>query len=485
MIKNIVTLLCLLFYILLFCPSSFSSQLATEKRYVHEVQFEGSPYELHIFRIYGREKGPTMLIIGGIQGDEPGGFLSADLYTEIALEKGNLIIIPRANFKSIILFNRGVDGDMNRVFTKDKPETEMERVVEIIKKLMKEADVFLNLHDGWGFHRDKYIDELRNPNRFGQSIIIDTDTYKCTNGKEIRLSEIANRVLKGVNRKIKEEKYFMHLFNTRTNANNTPYPEMRKTATYFALKEYCIPSFGIETSKNLPSLEMKILHHNYAINEFMREFGIIPEQPKILLVKPKLHYAVISVNNEPVIVENGGSLFVEENDIIKVIHIESNYERGLSCDVLGTGSLNDLRKEILLKNDTDIIFRKDNIKMGSINVKVRKNGRTKYFVFIITHNNKKKALLEGEVLRVKEGDTIELIEAFGDNGHSMDYIINFKGFIPAGVNKNTGDDRGIKIKIARRRLIKKFSKYGKGRIYPVTAEISSGERARFWLKIED
>ena len=39
-----------------------------------------------------------MLIIGGIQGDEPGGFLSADSYADIKLDKGNLIVIPRTNF---------------------------------------------------------------------------------------------------------------------------------------------------------------------------------------------------------------------------------------------------------------------------------------------------------------------------------------------------------------------------------------------------
>ena len=43
------------------------------------------------------------MLIGGIQGNEPGGFLSADLYADMSLEKGNLIVVPRANFNSIIL----------------------------------------------------------------------------------------------------------------------------------------------------------------------------------------------------------------------------------------------------------------------------------------------------------------------------------------------------------------------------------------------
>ena len=54
------------------------------------------------------------MLIGGIQGNEPGGFLSADLYADMSLEKGNLIVVPRANFYSILLNKRGPHGDMNR-----------------------------------------------------------------------------------------------------------------------------------------------------------------------------------------------------------------------------------------------------------------------------------------------------------------------------------------------------------------------------------
>ena len=57
------------------------------------------------------------MIIGGIQGDEPGSYLTADLYADIHLKKGNLIVVPRANFYSILLNRReGLTGDMNRAY---------------------------------------------------------------------------------------------------------------------------------------------------------------------------------------------------------------------------------------------------------------------------------------------------------------------------------------------------------------------------------
>ena len=78
--------------------------------------FQETEHELNVYKINGVEKGKTLLIIGGIQGNEPGGYLAADLYVDMSLEKGNLIVVPRANFYSIISNQRGVNGDMNRQF---------------------------------------------------------------------------------------------------------------------------------------------------------------------------------------------------------------------------------------------------------------------------------------------------------------------------------------------------------------------------------
>ena len=128
----------------------------------HNVYFEDTDYELHVYKIKGRKPGNTMMILGGIQGNEPGGYLSADHYVELTLAKGNLIVVPRANFISIITDKRGVNGDMNRKFA-DEGDTYEYKIVGIIKELMKEADVFLNLHDGSGFYRPKYISPSKNP----------------------------------------------------------------------------------------------------------------------------------------------------------------------------------------------------------------------------------------------------------------------------------------------------------------------------------
>lgn len=74
-------------------------------------------HELHVFRIYGKKPGKTIMVIGDIQEDEPGGYLTAGLYADINLKQGNLIVVPSANFHSILLNQRnGLTGDMNRKF---------------------------------------------------------------------------------------------------------------------------------------------------------------------------------------------------------------------------------------------------------------------------------------------------------------------------------------------------------------------------------
>ena len=69
-----------------------TAALAAHPRSEHIVYFPNTPHELNIYKIHGHHSGPTLMLIGGIQGNEPGGFLSADLYADIALERGNLIV---------------------------------------------------------------------------------------------------------------------------------------------------------------------------------------------------------------------------------------------------------------------------------------------------------------------------------------------------------------------------------------------------------
>jgi hypothetical protein len=70
-----------------FLGSMLICSAAVAGQRTHTVFFQGEKNELNVYRIFGSKPGNTLLIIGGIQGDEPGGFLAADFYADFSLEK--------------------------------------------------------------------------------------------------------------------------------------------------------------------------------------------------------------------------------------------------------------------------------------------------------------------------------------------------------------------------------------------------------------
>ncbi|MFP8965960.1 M14/M99 family metallopeptidase [Pokkaliibacter sp. CJK22405] len=462
----------------------------------HEVFFPGSDYELNVYYVNGRQDGKTLLLIGGIQGDEPGGYLSADLYPDLELEKGNLIVVPRANLKSIILGDRGPDGDMNRQFHDDAQNGPMLQVVNQLKILMSKADLFLHLHDGWGFHSPVYIDSLRNPNRYGQSLIADADDYQCSNGSDLKLGEMANGVLEEVNKQIENKDHYLHFFNTRTADPDTPYTEMRKTATFYALRKECLPAFGVEASKNLPSLTDKIRYHNLVINAFMERLGIVPETPKVLVANSALHFAEFQVDGKTETLKDQDTLYIHKGDTVKVTQVGSDYQRGVTVDILGLGNLNDAMNDVKIDSDTQVVFRKEGQKFGSINVRTldsseyakRQQDNAKQHrpgdqrVFVISVNGQNRVVMENETLQVSANDTLELITSFTNGSNDDGIQLNLRGWLPeTPVNH---DDRGYLIQVGKSHFLRQYSESGQGNRYPVIASNASGQpMGQAWIEI--
>jgi hypothetical protein len=455
--RQIVLALLVIFPVI--CPDPVASaQKGAIKRpsREHQVYFADTQDELSVYRVYGAEPGKTLMLIGGIQGDEPGGFLSADLYADITLAKGNLIVVPRANFYSIILRRRAPDGDMNRQFGDPVTARRHKKIVAILKKLMAESDMLLNLHDGSGFFRPNWEGPMANPKRYGQSLIADTDKYKRPDGSILDLRGLAERVLKRVNLKISNHKYRILFNNHRTASIDSLHKEQRRSATYYALTQCHIPAYGVETSKSLPSQSLKVRHHVLVINEFMNELGIEPENPGAQLENPMLKFLVVSLNNElPVVVSNQGTINVKPGDKVKVVHIEANYERGLSCDINGMGSVYDQRQEFVVRKSTTIVVRKDHSKIGQVFIKV--SGKAQAFTtvrspllyFLVdTSQGGRRLVAQNETLKVVRGDRIKFVDVISNLANQHSLRLNFKGYVPPGPGKNAGEDRGYTINTA-------------------------------------
>lgn len=226
--------------------------------------------EFTLHKIESDQPGPTVLVIGGIQGDEPGGFHAASmLVTNYKATKGAIWVVPNLNFSSIINRSRGLNGDMNRKFKevgKDDPDYQS---VNRIKALIRDQqiDFIFNLHDGSGFYRPTRIDKMHNPNRWGQSIIIDQeiiDTPKFAN-----VGDISRSAIKKVNRHLLTKEHIYNLHNTHTHKGDK---EMEKTLTYFAINNGKA-AVGIEASKNLPTHE-RVYYHLQVMESLLDELGI-------------------------------------------------------------------------------------------------------------------------------------------------------------------------------------------------------------------
>ena len=222
------------------------------------------------FDIYKKETNlqqHTLLIVGGIHGDEPGGYFApAILEKYYKIKSGNLWIIPNLNVDSIMANNRGIYGDMNRKFNViDKNDNDLltiNRIKEII--LEKRVDLILNLHDGFGFYRDIYEDANFNPSAWGQATIIDQEKIDDKFGN---LDEIANQVNKSVNNEGLYQNF--HTFGVKNTQTKQKDEQMQQSLTYFAVT-HNKPAFAIETSKNITELTYKVIYQLKSIEEFMR-----------------------------------------------------------------------------------------------------------------------------------------------------------------------------------------------------------------------
>ena len=223
----------------------------------------------------GVEDNNTLLVVGGIQGDEPGGFMAASLLsTHYDIKKGSVWIVPNLNFYSIIKSGRAPFGDMNRKFAdlnKNDPEYE---IVERVKQYITDEKVklILNLHDGSGFYRPMFIDKNHQPLKWGQTIVIDQELLHDV--KEYNdLYTISEEVVNHTNKFLLKEEDIYRTKNTHTRFKKTfEEQEMSKTLTYYAIN-HGKSAFGHETSKSLSANE-RIYYKLLAIEKFMDIMGI-------------------------------------------------------------------------------------------------------------------------------------------------------------------------------------------------------------------
>jgi hypothetical protein len=218
----------------------------------------------------GLQDDNTLLIVGGIQGDEPGAFMAASLITtHYNIKKGSVWVVPNLNFYSIIKSSRGPYGDMNRKFAQISENDPDYSTVQRIKKYIvsNEVKMILNLHDGSGFYRKEHLNNTFSPNRWGQCSIIDQSVLDIE--KYGNLEEISKSVVDSINNNLIRKRDVYSIKNTETRLGDK---EMEKSLTYYAINNGKA-AFANEASKEL-NLHERVYYHLLAIEQYMKIVGI-------------------------------------------------------------------------------------------------------------------------------------------------------------------------------------------------------------------
>lgn len=389
-----------------------------------------------------RDKAPHLLLLAGIQGDEPGGFNATNLFLmHYSVLKGLVEVVPVLNKPSMLRNHRGLYGDMNRKFAAlDKNDPEYPTIQEIKSLIAKpNIDAVLHLHDGGGYYRPIYIDATLNPKRWGNCFIIDQDEVK--GAKFPNLLAFANNTIESINAHLLHPIEEYHLKNTRTAQGDT---EMQKALTFYAINQKK-SAFANEASKELP-LASRVFYHLQAIEgllnqlniPFKRDFELNPNSVHALINDKNLWAKISSLPKMPLfnLRPKLNHFPLPNNTKIPQIPIESN------AYIVG-----------LVKNKQEVFLKYGNKLMTRL---------SPFYIEFDPSLEEVKMQIDNKDQMVKIGSVVEVKESFYI--HAMDNIrANVIGFSVS--NESKPNEMGYTIRF--KDFQKRFSLDKQERIYRI------------------
>ncbi len=453
--------------------------------------FAGTQYELKAYFLRGEAPGPTVMVQGGIQGDEVSGFLSAQVLTRATLRRGNLVIIPRANVPTVNTRRRQVNVDLNRRFDRDYGQYYEDRLARAIRFLMAGCDAFIHLHEGSGFYHPTYINVLRNPGRYGQSIIIDATVFQ----NRIHLAQAAHHVLDRLNGAIVPADYRFRLFNTDTFASNTAHPEQRKSLTYYALSQVGIPALAIEVSKSIDNLGWKVMQQLKAAQLFLDYFGVEATLPYVTEDEISRYlggFGPVTVNGRPVRKGQTLHLTLSPGETLQVAAPRAEDQAFSPVAAVLASDRPDFNMvgspRLVLAPFSTLDVRADGNRLAKVAVRMDSTWKDlaeakaagSGTLFAVWLNKKLRFVPEGRTLEAVTGDQLVLEGIW--SGRS-DEILNLKGFVSSPMS-NRGQDLGQEIILDPQDFIGSYlEKSGDAWLCRVVRETRGMKRSEFALRV--
>lgn len=231
----------------------------TPAGYVGEGQAWSTPW----YDIRSGQVGPTVLVTGGVHGNEPAGSSAAEQIRFWPIKSGRLVVVPRVNKSGLKANTRWFPPsrndrklrDLNRTFPNGPDTAPRGPLAEALWKLVKETkpDYVIDLHEGFDFH-------TVNKKSVGSSVI-------CSPGEDTnRLAALmhtrVNSTITGKDRKF-------DLLN-RSGA-------VRGSLVRACAERLAVPAFILETTFKGQSLSLRTRQHRTMVSALLNEIGLLDQ----------------------------------------------------------------------------------------------------------------------------------------------------------------------------------------------------------------
>ncbi len=206
----------------------------------------GTRYQTPYFVKTGALPGPTIVVMGGLHGDEIAGYLAARQLKDWTVNSGTLVLVPDANVPAMKANRRFVGRNMNALFPGKADGDGNQRLAYELWQLIKKSnpDLLLTLHESRGFYAEDRA-------RYGQTFTFDFPDYRD------RFARVADATNIGIVHKRERFQLKMEAFPT--------------CPTYCATRWLGIAATSIETARPLP-LQTRVDYQLKALRAFFAEW---------------------------------------------------------------------------------------------------------------------------------------------------------------------------------------------------------------------
>jgi succinylglutamate desuccinylase len=237
---------------------------ATVRAVPEAVLAPGTRYETSLFVHEAAEPGPSVLVVGGIHGNEPAPPRAVSTLTEIELPRGRLLFVPEANRRALAASSRHTPGDrfldLNRNFPIASRREPRGVLATALWSLLEQhrPDWVIDVHEGFDYRR-------RNQKSVGNSV-----TYVPYARVGACSARLARHLVNDINRTIEDEsKHFMLL---------APGPEgsFARSAT----EALGVPSLVLETTRVAQPLALRVGQHRRLLSVALDRIGLTSATPR-------------------------------------------------------------------------------------------------------------------------------------------------------------------------------------------------------------